>query len=119
MRTFVHLPESGMGGDLLILLFLAVIFIGGYWVFILMPRQRDFVKRQQVARSLVEGDEVITGGGLVGKIRRIDGEAGVAYVEIADGLEVRVVTAAIIDRYDAEEIAKNAQMGQPSNAEAS
>jgi len=97
--------------DLVVLLFFAILFLGGYWVFVLMPRQRDFQKRQRMARDLAAGDEVITGGGVVGKVNRIDSEMGVAYIEVADGIEIRVVTAAILDRYNPEEVAKNAQSG--------
>ncbi len=97
--------------DLVVLLFFAILFLGGYWVFVLMPRQRDFQKRQRMARELAAGDEVITGGGVVGKVNRIDSEMGVAYIEVADGIEIRVVTAAILDRYNPEEVAKNAQIG--------
>lgn len=92
-------------------LFLALT-LSGYYAFRLMPQQRDFAKRQRMARSLAEGDEVITGGGIIGRVRDIDGDAGIAYVEIADGLVVRMITAAILDRYVPEDVAKNAQMGQ-------
>ena len=100
----------------------AVILLLGmaaYWSFSLMPRQRDFAKRQEMARSLVEGDEVITAGGLVGKVMRIDSENGVSYVEVAEGLQLRILTAALLDRYDPAEIAKNAKMGRkdPKTAE--
>ena len=100
-------------------LFVAVILLLGmaaYWSFSLMPRQREFAKRQEMARSLAEGDEVITAGGLVGKVMRIDSEKGVAYVEVADGLQLRVLTAALLDRYDPAEIAKNAKLGQKSTS---
>lgn len=91
--------------------FALILIVGVYWIFILMPRQRDFVKRQQMARTLQEGDEVITAGGVVGTIHSIDAEKGVANIEIAPGLQVRVVTAAILDLYDPDEIAKNALIG--------
>lgn len=99
-----------MSGTTFVFLFLGILILGGYWIFGLMPRQRDFRKRQETVRSLVEGEEVITGGGIVGRIRRIDADKGVAWVELADDLEVRVLTAAIIDRYNPEEIAKNVRM---------
>ena len=99
-------------GDLIILLFIGTLFLGGYWIFVLMPRQRDFIKRQQMARTLVEGDEVVTGGGIVGRIKRIDASQGVAYLEIAPGLEVRIVTAAILDRFDPDNIARDANIDQ-------
>jgi preprotein translocase subunit YajC len=100
-----------MSAEFFLVAFLLIIGMGAYWVFRLMPRQRDFVKRQQMARSLVAGDEVITGGGVVGQVTRIDSEMGVAYVEIADGVEIRVLTAALLDRYDPAKVAKNAQIG--------
>jgi preprotein translocase subunit YajC len=104
-----------------ILLVGLVLLLGmaAYWSFSLMPRQREFAKRQEMARSLAEGDEVITAGGLVGKVMRIDSEMGVAYVEVAEGLQLRVLTAALLDRYDPVEIAKNAAKGQkpPTTAE--
>lgn len=103
-------------GDLIILLFVGILFIGGYWIFILMPRQRDFIKRQQMARTLSEGDEVITGGGIVGRIKRIDSSQGIAYVEIAPDLEVRMVTAAIIDRFEPESVARDANIDVSSTA---
>lgn len=91
-----------------------ILGLGAYWAFSLYPRQRDFAKRQVLARSLAEGDEVITAGGLVGRVLEIDSAMGVARVELAEGLEVRVVTAAILDRYEPEVIAQNAQM-RPDN----
>ena len=93
---------------LLVLLLLAML---AYWAMVLYPRQRDFQKRQQMARSLSAGDEVITFGGVIGKVQQIDSDMGIAHVEIADGVTVKLVTAAIMQRYDREEIARNAQMG--------
>lgn len=89
-----------------------ILGMGAYWAFFLFPRQRDFAKRQIMVRALAEGDEVITAGGIIGKVRRIEGDQGLAYVEIAEGLEVRVVIASILERYDPEELAQNARMGQ-------
>lgn len=96
-----------MGSEFLLVAFLLLAGMGVYWTMVLFPRQRDFKRRQEMARSLAEGDEVITGGGLIGKVKRIDSAQGVAYVEIAEGLEVRVLTAAMIDRYDPDVIARN------------
>ncbi|MCU0512893.1 MAG: preprotein translocase subunit YajC [Anaerolineae bacterium] len=97
--------------------FLAVAVIlllgmGAYWSMVVFPRQRDFQQRQRVARSLAAGDEVVTFGGVIGKVQRIDGAMGVAYVEIAEGVQIRLVTAAIVQRYNPEEIARHARQGQ-------
>lgn len=101
-----------MGSEFLLVAFLLLAGMGVYWTMVLFPRQRDFQRRQQMARSLSEGDEVITGGGMIGRVKRIDSEHGVAYVEIADGLEVRVLTAALVDRYDPDEVARNVKLAK-------
>jgi preprotein translocase YajC subunit len=94
----------------------ALIF-AGYYSLVLFPRQRDFAKRQQMARELAEGDEIVTFGGIIGRVRRIESEKGIAWVELADGVTVRIVIAAMVQRYDPEEIAKNAQMGLANQSE--
>jgi preprotein translocase YajC subunit len=101
-----HVEEFILFGLVLLLL------LGAYWSLVIFPRQRDFQKRQSFARNLSTGDEVITYGGVIGKIKDIDAERGIAYVEIADGIIIRLITAALIQPYDPEEIAQAAQTGQ-------
>ena len=88
-----------------------ILGMGGYWAFFIFPKQRDFSQRQIMVRSLAEGDEVITAGGIIGKVRRIEGDKGLAYVELAEGIEVRMVAASLLERYDPEELAKQTQKG--------
>jgi preprotein translocase subunit YajC len=88
-----------------------LLFIGGYYALVVMPKQRAFKKHQKYVVTLQEGDEVITYGGLIGTITELDAEVGVAKIRIADGLEVRIITAALVQQYDPEEIAHNAKIG--------
>lgn len=97
--------------DIILVALVLALGMGAYWSLVLFPRQRDFQRRQQMARTLAEGDEVITGGGIVGKVLRIDSDQGIAYVEIADGVVVRLLTAAMLERYEPGEVARNAQIG--------
>lgn len=99
-----------MGAEFILVAVILVLGIGAYWSMVLFPRQRSFEKRQKMARSLSLGDEIITYGGMIGKVVEIDAEMGIAYVEVADGVVVRFVTASIMQQYDPEEIAENAQM---------
>lgn len=91
--------------------FLLLAAMGVWWSMITFPKQRTFQKRQEFARSLVEGDEVITYGGIIGKVLDIDADMGIAHVEIADGVVIRVLNAAMVQPYDAQKIAENAQLG--------
>jgi preprotein translocase subunit YajC len=94
-----------------LLAFLMLLGMGVWWSMITFPKQRTFQKRQEFARSLAQGDEVITYGGIIGKVVDIDAELGIAHVEIADGVIIRVLNAAMVQPYDVQGIARNAQMG--------
>ena len=82
---------------------------------VIFPRQRDFQKRQKFARALSAGDEVVTYGGIIGRVLAVDAEQGVAQVEIADGVVVRLITAAIMQPYEPEAIASAARRGLESD----
>lgn len=85
--------------------------LGAYWSLVIFPRQREFQKQQKYVQALKVGDEMITYGGIIGRIIDIDSEQGVAQVEIADGITIRMLTASLIRPYDPDEIARHAQMG--------
>jgi preprotein translocase subunit YajC len=93
--------------------FLAVMMLLGlwlYWSFVTFPKQRAFQKRQEFAGSLAKGDEVVTSGGIIGKVIEIDGELGIAQVEIAEGVVIRMLNVSLMQAYDVGEIARNAQL---------
>ncbi len=102
------------------IVFLAVILLLGLAAFYSMvtyPKQREFQKRQKYVRTLNVGDEVLTYGGLIGKVVDIEPDRGVAHIEIASGVVVRFVTDALMQAYDPDEIARNARMGMGEQPE--
>lgn len=98
-----------------LLAFIMLLGLGAYWSMVVFPKQRDFQKRQRFARDLVKGDEVITYGGIIGRVIDIDAEMGIAQVEITDGVVIRMINAALMQSYDPEEIAQNARRGLGEN----
>lgn len=94
-------------GTLVILL----LVIAAYWSLVILPRQQQFKKQQVFVRSMQPGDRVVTYGGLIGTIVALEADAGEAVVRLADGVEVRVITAALTQPYNPAELAKNAQIG--------
>ena len=95
--------------NILLDLFLLALFAGGIYSFLILPRQREFRRRQKFVRSMEIGTQVLTYGGLIGTIRAIDSTSGVVTVEVADGIRLRVIAAAITGEFDAEAYAKSAQ----------
>lgn len=85
--------------------------LGAYWALVVFPKQRAFQHKQKIVRSLHVGDEIVTYGGIVGRIIDIDVDKGTSQVEIADGVTIKLLTAALQQVYDADVIARNAGLG--------
>lgn len=78
--------------------------LGAYWAFFVFPRQRTFIKRQRIVQSLRPGDRVITGGGLVATVVSVDVDAGTTEVEISEGVNITLVSAAVLQRYEDDSV---------------
>ena len=86
---------------------LLLLGLGAYWSMVIFPRQRDFQKQQRYVRAAQAGDEMITFGGIVGRVMEIEADKGIAHVEIADGVVVRMLTASLLRPYDPAEFAQS------------
>ena len=82
-------PLSGLAG----MLPLVLMFVVLYFVMI-----RPQMKRQKEAKAMVDalakGDEIVTAGGMLAKINKI--EDAYLTVEIASGVEIRVQRSSVI-----------------------
>ena len=87
------------GGDLMTnlggLLPFILIFVIMYFL-ILRPQQKRAKQHQEMVKNLRRGDNVITSGGLVGKVTKVIDDDQVE-IEIADGVRVRQVKSMIAD----------------------
>jgi preprotein translocase subunit YajC len=84
-------PAAG-GTDLLSFLPLVAIFVVFYFL-MLRPQQKRAKETKAMLEALQKGDEVVTVGGIVGKIAKLTDQY--ATVEIANGVEVTVQRQAI------------------------
>jgi preprotein translocase subunit YajC len=73
-----------------------LILIFGIMYFLLIrPQQKKLKDHQAMVAALRRGDQVVTAGGLIGKVTKVkDGENEVE-VEVATGVNVRVVRSTI------------------------
>lgn len=85
-------PDSFLGslGSMLPLLLMFVVL---YFVMI-RPQMKRQKEHKAMIDALAKGDEVVTGGGLLGKVAKL-GESYV-HVEIANGVEIQVQRSAIV-----------------------
>ena len=76
--------------------FLPIIFIFLiFWVLWLRPQQRSVRDHQARIAAVKKGDDVITGGGIRGRVTKVSDDE--AEVEIAQGVKIRVVKSTISD----------------------
>jgi preprotein translocase subunit YajC len=91
--TAAPATDSLFGGGLTGILPFVLMFVVLYFVMI-----RPQMKRQKEAKTMIEalakGDEVVTTGGMLGKISKI-GETFLT-IEIASGVEIQVQRGAVV-----------------------
>jgi preprotein translocase subunit YajC len=69
-------------------LLLPIVFIGVIYFLMIRPQQKKQKEHRAMMDALVAGNEVLTGGGVLGKITAV-GEQFVS-VEVADGVTLKV-----------------------------
>jgi preprotein translocase subunit YajC len=70
-----------------------VLLLVVFYFLLIRPQMKRAKEHKNMLGSLAKGDEVVTSGGVIGKVREI-GE-NLLVVEIADKVEIRVQKAAI------------------------
>ena len=91
-QTAPAAAEGGLMGSLTGMLPLVLMFVVLYFIMI-----RPQMKRQKEHRAMIDalakGDEIVTSGGLLGKVSRL-GE-GFVHLEVAEGVEVQIQRSAV------------------------
>jgi preprotein translocase subunit YajC len=60
-----------------------------FYLLMIRPQQKRVKEHQQAINAVKKGDEVVTGGGIRGKVTKVTEDE--AEVEIAQGVRIRVV----------------------------
>ncbi len=87
------------------------------WVVVALPQKRSRQRQEQVVSELKVGEEIVTVGGVIGRLTYLNEEEDIARIEIASGVEIRIIPASIshpldylqrVERVQREEAAKAA-----------
>jgi preprotein translocase subunit YajC len=85
-------PAAGGQSGLMSLIPLILIFVIFYFL-LLRPQIKRAKEHKKMVESLAKGDEVVTNGGLLGKVTQLGDSFMV--IEVAKGIEVRVQKNAV------------------------
>ena len=100
MITPAFAQGAPAGGDLNSTLVQIVPFILIFvimWFLIIRPQQRRVREHREMINNVRRGDTVVTSGGIIGKVTRVQDESAEAEVEIADGVKVKLARGMIAD----------------------
>jgi len=65
------------------------------WVVVVVPQNRARKNQEQVVAELKIGEQIVTVGGVIGKLTYLNREEDLARIEVAPGVEIRIIPAAI------------------------
>ena len=82
-------PVGAMSTDIGRLLFQFGIIIFVFYIFLIRPQSRKIKDHQLQVANLQKGDKVVTQGGIVGKVQKVEDDEIV--LEISENVNVRVV----------------------------
>ncbi|MCO5163643.1 MAG: preprotein translocase subunit YajC [Mesorhizobium sp.] len=91
--------QTGVAGapDMLIsILPFVLIFVIMYFL-IIRPQRTQMKKREEMLKNIRRGDQVVTGGGLIGKVTKVIDERGEVEVDLGNNLKVTALRATIAE----------------------
>lgn len=94
---------GGLGGLVQFVPLIAIVAI--FYFLLIRPQQKRQKEHQAKISSARRGDQVMTGGGIFGKVTKVMDD-GKLQVEIAEGVRIRVAASTLMDVISKTEPAK-------------
>ena len=82
---------TGAGGSAIVQILPLLLIFAIMYFLLIRPQQKKVKQHQAMVAALRRGDQVVTAGGLIGKVTKVKDDGGEVEVELADNVRVRVV----------------------------
>jgi preprotein translocase subunit YajC len=79
---------GGFGGGGMGQIIILVVFVGVFYFLLIRPQQKRMKEQQAMLARLASGDEVVTAGGILGRITEVNDTF--VTLEIADSVRIKV-----------------------------
>jgi preprotein translocase subunit YajC len=73
-----------------------LVLVAAVYFLMLRPQQQRVARQRSLIASIEPGDEVVTAGGMIGRVVRMDDEK--IWLEVATGVEITLLRGAIAQR---------------------
>ncbi|WP_097090693.1 preprotein translocase subunit YajC [Novosphingobium sp. Chol11] len=90
--------EQSSGASMLVQMAPLVLIFVVFYFLLIRPQQKRMKEHKAKIDAVKKGDQVVTGGGLVGKVARVD--EFYVDVELAPGMKVKAVKSMLTDVVD-------------------
>jgi len=95
--AYAQAAAPGGGGDIFMSLLPLVMVFAIFYFLLIRPQQAKMKAHRAMLENLKKGDQVVTGGGIVGKIVRVEQSDSSLVVEIAPNVQVKIVRGTVQD----------------------
>jgi preprotein translocase subunit YajC len=92
--AYAQAAGGGAAGGMISLVPILLIFVIMYLLMI-RPQQKKMKQHKAMIEALRRGDQVVTSGGIIGKLVKVDDAKNEVEVELAPNVKVRVVRSTI------------------------
>lgn len=103
MNILIFLLQGG-GGSLIWTLMPLVLIFGIFYVLVILPQKRQQQQLKEMIAALKIGDEVVTNGGIIGKIIEIRETSFI--IRSADKSNMEIGKAAVVGKRAEDEVKK-------------
>ena len=92
-ESFLILAQAGAGGNPFGTMAFLVALVAIMYFIMIRPQQKQLKEHRALLGALKKGDEVVTSGGMLGKIHLVDERTET--LEVASGVRIRVLKTSI------------------------
>jgi preprotein translocase subunit YajC len=86
--AYAQSTGGGLGGGGMGQIVILIVFVGVFYFLLIRPQQKRMKEQQAMLSRLASGDEVVTTGGILGRIIEVNDTF--VTLEIADGVRIKV-----------------------------
>ena len=95
--AYAQAAAPAAGGDMFMSLLPLVLVFAIFYFLLIRPQQAKMKQHRTMLENLKKGDQVVTAGGIVGKIAKIEQSDNQLLVEIAPNVQVKVIRQTVAD----------------------
>lgn len=96
--AYAQAAAPAAGGDIFMSLLPLIMIFAVFYFLLIRPQQAKARQHREMIEALKRGDQIVTSGGLIGKVVKVDQTDSTLLVEIAPNVQVKVVRHMVADQ---------------------